>query len=184
MNADRIQFRAVKPGHPRGFSLVELMIVTTMTGVLVIMISGFWTSFGRSLADGVAQARTAGEATLALETLRRDLSGHLPGAAAGSQPVGQYVGRLVTDGGARLMLCFDGAPANGNADWAAPDTVVTYEMQNGQLVRLDQQTGGTFVVADRVDQFQVLDQGDRLRIDLTVTFRDFTNTYTLIAQDP
>jgi type II secretory pathway component PulJ len=176
--------RAANGRRRGGFSLVELMIVATMTSVLLIMISGFWTSFGRSLADGVAQARTAGEATLALETLRRDLSGHLPGTTTGLQPVGRYVGRLVTDGGTRLMLCFDGAPANGSADWASPDTVITYEVQDGRLVRLDQQTMGTFVVADRVDQFLVVDQGDRLRIDLTVTFRDFTNTYTLIAQDP
>jgi hypothetical protein len=171
-----------RPG-PGGFSLVEVMIVALLTSLLFLMISGIWTGFGRSLSDSVAQGRVVTEAALAVETLRRDLRGTLPGMETGSLERGRMVGRLVV-GGTQLRLCFDGDPADGSANWAAPDVVLVYQVQDGQLVRLDQTAGSSFVVADNVQQFQVTEQAGGVRIELTVGFRDFARTYTIITRDP
>ncbi len=167
-----------------GFSMIELMIVAAMTSFLLLMISGIWAAFGRALSDTAMQTRVLCEADIAVESLRRDLSGHLPSTTAGAMEDGRFVGRLVLAGGSQLMLCFDGPPVNGVADWASPDTVVSYEVQDGQLLRIDQQSGSAFVVSDGVEQFAVVDQADGVTIDLTIRRRDQSRTYTLEAQDP
>jgi hypothetical protein len=143
-----------------------------------------WLSFGRSLTSTARQVRAFGEAALALETLRRDLDGYLPGAETGEIETGRCVGRLVTGGGTQLRLCFDGSPPNGAADWAAPDRVVLYEVRDGQLVRDDQQTGAVFVAADNAGEFQVVEQSGGVRIELTVNNRDMSRNYTFIVHDP
>ena len=168
----------------RGFSLIELMIVATMTSFLMLMLSGVWRAFGRSLIETSAQARLLCEADLAVETLRRDFCGHLPGTDTGDLETGKLLGRLVLAGGSQLLLCFDGPPANGAADWAAPDTVVLYRVQNEQLLRIDQQAGSVFVVSDGVEQFAVVDQPHGVTIDLTLRRRNLSRTYTFETQDP
>jgi hypothetical protein len=160
------------------------MIVVSMSAFLFLMISGLWTAFGRSLADTIAQTRVIGEANMAVDTLRRDLGGNLPEAVTGPTQRGKCMGWFVTGGGSRLILCFDGEPSNGTADWAPPDTTVVYEVQDSQLVRTNQETGSSFVVANHVEDFDVRDQLFGLRIELTIAFRDFTRTYTIVTRDP
>ncbi len=71
------------------------------------------------------------------------------------------------------------------AEWGAPDTVITYEVEGGSLVRWNQTTDSTFVVAGHVTDFVLTDLGGgRLRIELTFTCRTITRTYTFIAVDP
>jgi hypothetical protein len=94
------------------------------------------------------------------------------------------VGRLVADGN-QLLLCFDGGDIpNGTADWGAPDTVILYEVSSGALLRENQTTGGTRVLARHVTQLALADLGDSIRIELTLAYRDWTRTYTLIGRDP
>jgi hypothetical protein len=94
------------------------------------------------------------------------------------------VGRL-QPGNAQLWLCFDGGnPPNGVADWGPPDTVIVYAVQGDSLIRQDQNSNTTFVVARYVTQFSVRDLGDRVLIQLTFAYRSVTRTYTLVARDP
>ena len=121
---------------------------------------------------------------MAVEALAHDLSGNLPEQIAGPKDLGRLVGRFVVDEQEELWLCFDGDPINDTADWASPDTVVTYHVENERLVRTNQQTGTSLVVADNVDQIQLADQADGVTIDLTLTYRNVTRTHTIVAKDP
>lgn len=169
--------------HPSGFTLTEIMLVGGLMSLLVLLISGAWTGFGRSSTDAVVRCRVAQEANLAVESLARDLGGSLAGEVAGKKQLSQIVGRLVVDGSA-LWLCFDGQPADGVANWGPPDTVIVYEVQGSQLIRSNQQTGVALAVADKVSQIQLTEQVDGVRINLTLQYRDLTRTYTIIAKDP
>ncbi len=159
------------------------MLVGGLMSLLVLLISGAWRGLGRSSADAVVRCRVAQEANLAVESLARDLGGNLADRVTGEKTLGRAVGRLVV-AGTQLWLCFDGQPANGEPDWGPPDTVIVYEVQGGQLVRSDQQTGVAVTVADNVSQMQLTEQIDAVRVDLTLQYRDLARTYTIVAKDP
>ncbi len=171
------------PNRSRGFSLVELMVVAAMTSFLLLMMSGMWRAFGRSLIETSDQARLLCEADLAVETLRRDFCGYLPASDTGDLKAGKLLARLVIGGGSGILLCFDGPPANGVADWAAPDVVVSYVVQQGQLLRVNQQAGTVFVACEGVELFSAVEQADGVLIQLTVRRRDISRTYTFVVQD-
>ena len=114
-----------KATRSRGFTLLEVMLVAGLMSLLVLMMSSSWHAFGRSLSDSVTRCRVTQEANLCLESLRRELNGYLPEGAAGVIEESRLVGRLIV-GGSQLQLCYDGAPANGIADWSAPDTVCVF----------------------------------------------------------
>ncbi len=165
-----------------GFSLVEMSVVTTMMAFLSIMLSSLWSSFGRAAVDTVAQARVVSAANMAVDSLRRDLGGSLPGANTGFSYMGVIVGQTVTSD-KRLMLCFDGGAANEIADWSAPDTVIVYELRGDQLLRTNQQDGTTFVAAEKIAAFNPTQLSGGIRIEMTVEYRGFTRNYTLISSD-
>ena len=168
----------------RGFTLVEMMIVTAMSALLMMMIAGFWSSLAPSMVDSLAQAKVAQEAHFALEILKRDHGGYLPGGEMDPDDVNKQVGRTVT-GDSRLLLCFDGGSTpNGVADWSVPDTVIEYRVVDEQLLRIDRSTGGQFVAANFVTNFELTDRTDGTDIELTLTNRDFTRTYKLVTRDP
>ena len=166
-----------------GFTLVEVMVVTTMTAFLSMMVAGIWSGLLRSTTDTMTQSRLVSDAQFALESLRRDLAGSVPEERSGTKLEGMIVGTLATADD-RLLLCFDAEPLNEIADWAAPDRVIVYEVQNGQLIRTDQQSGTSFVVVDNVSNFGVTQLVSGVRIELTIERGKFNRTYTLISQDP
>jgi type II secretory pathway component PulJ len=190
MIAQRSQRRKPRP-RPKGFTLTEVMLVGGLMSLLVILISGIWSGLGRSATDAVSRCRVAQEARLAAAALARDFGGSLPEEPTGQKQCGRLVDRLIV-GGTELQLCFDGEPANGVGDWSAPDTVVIYQLQTEttygkawkRLVRRNMATGSEFTVATNVDAMELTDQGDGVKIDLTVTYRDITRTFTIIAKDP
>ncbi len=166
-----------------GFTLVEMMVSSLLMSILAMFVASAWQGFGRSMLDGVVRGRISQESALALESLNRDLSGSLAGNFTGEVHHGSYVGRLVV-GGSELRLCFDGAPFNGSADWASPDTVIVYEVQNGQLLRSNLLTGSQFVVADLVSDLQVSNLMDGVRIEITFSLRDSSKTFYIVSRDP
>lgn len=166
-----------------GFTLIELLITSGLMGFLAILVSSAWFAFGRSIADSTQRCRVVQEASLAFETLARDLGGQHPETTTGGRELGREVGRLVVSS-SRWMLCFDGEPADDTANWTAPDTVISYELVDGQLVRRDENTGAMFVVATNVEQLVVEDETDGIRIELTLRYRDLTRTFTMLAEDP
>jgi hypothetical protein len=133
-----------------------------------------------------ARSRLAQEANLARASLARDLAGCLSNSEGriGPKTAYAFVGRMQPSS-SQLWLCFDGgASPNGTADWAAPDTVIAYELDGGAFVRRDETAGTRFVVAQNVALFAVEDLGGECQITLTFTYRNYSQTYYLIAQDP
>jgi len=167
----------------RGFTLMEATIVSALMGFLAILLSSTWSGIGRPLVEAVARSRVAQEASLAVASLARDWGGN-PIDATGEQELGRLVGRTVV-GGSELRLCFDGgASPNGVADWAAPDTVIVYDVQSNKLVRSNENSGTTFTVATDVQLLTLTDLGNAVQIDLSLSYRDIARTYTMIAKDP
>jgi type II secretory pathway pseudopilin PulG len=166
------------------FTLVEVMVVTMMMAFACIMISGLWMTMGRCLTDTMAQVDVAQESHFALEVLRRDLGGFLPGEEKKEEDENKLVGRLATADG-RLLLCFDGGKVNGMADWAKPDRVFVYAWKDGQLIRNEQtDKNESFIVSNHVTKFQPRQLGNGVSIELTIGRRDFQRTYRLVSQDP
>lgn len=176
--------RTIRPRR-RGFSLIEATIVTIFLSFLAVILSATWAAFIRPTSDIAGRCRIAQEASLAVASLSRDLAGsHADNRTAGK---GNYkvVGRSQPDG-SQLRLCFDGGdPPNGTADWNAPDLVVSYYVEDGKLIRWNEDTEATYVVARDVASFGAVDQGDgTVELTLTFQYRQVTQAYTLIARDP
>jgi prepilin-type N-terminal cleavage/methylation domain-containing protein len=178
--------RPMRTSRRTGFTLVEVMVVSGLMTMLAMLLAATWSVLGKPLIEASAQARVAHEANLAVAALTRDFGGSLPGNAGriGQIKHGKLVGRMQVANSV-VRLCFDslGTP-NGIADWDDPDTVISYEVLDGNLVRWDEQAGTTFVVARHVTDFEALEQGGGVRIRLTFAHRHVTRSYTLIGLDP
>ena len=167
----------------RGFTLMEIMLVGAMTSLLAVFLSAAWSGFGQPSADALVRCRVMQEAQLAAASLAADFGGSLANQFQGTKQSGRMVGRMII-GDSRLWLCFDGGSLNGVADWGTPDTVITYGVQANQLIRSDLKAGTDFVVASNVEAMALQEQGDGVKIELTFSYRDITQTYTLITRDP
>jgi prepilin-type N-terminal cleavage/methylation domain-containing protein len=170
----------------RGFSLVEVSVVTGLLAAFAMLLADAWGAFGSPLVESAFRARLDQEAALALDSLARDLGGSLGDNTGriGSKLASQFVGWMAP-AGSQLWLCFDSTTSpNGIADWAAPDTVITYEVNANALVRSNQLTGTNFVVAGNVVALQAQDLGGTTQITLTFQYRDVSQTYTLMASSP
>ena len=126
---------------------------------------------------------------MAAASLSADLGGSL------SSPIGRLGERdesMFVDwrsqGGGDLELWFDGEPADGVTSFALPDVAVFYWVADGSLLRWDQSTNTTAVIAGDVVSMAVDTDpdatGQRLRIDLTFQHRDFVRNHTFIASRP
>jgi type II secretory pathway pseudopilin PulG len=177
---------ASRPRNSReGFTLVEVLVVGALMTLLAMLLQTSWSGFGRPLIEAIARARIAEDANMAAATLARDFGGSLPGngSHSGSLATGKLVGRMEPDG-IMLRLCFDGGADNGLADWGDTDTVITYLVQDGNLVRWDETAGTTFVVAHNVQSWELTDLGNGVEIRITFSYRTITRTYTLVGLDP
>jgi type II secretory pathway component PulJ len=166
-----------------GFTVMEMMIVCAMTTLLAVMFSMAWSGLGQPSADALVRCQVAQEAQLATASLATDLGGSLPGQVTGTKQAGQLVGCMIV-GGSQLRLCFDGGGLNGVADWVSPDTVIRYYVEDGKLIRWNETADTLFYVASNVESLVPSELGSEVRIDLTFTFRDVSQVYTLIAENP
>jgi type II secretory pathway pseudopilin PulG len=175
-----------KPRLRTAFTLVEVLVAGSLMALLSMLLASVWSGFGRPMVEAAARAQIAQDANLAAASLARDFGGSLANAEGrlGGIAVGKLVGRMQPDG-AVLRLCFDGGPApDGVAEWGDPDTVITYQIQDGNLVRWDEQSGTVFTVARNVQEWHLDDQGTGVEIRLTFSYRNMTRTYTLVGLDP
>ena len=118
------------------FTLVEMLLVSTMMTVLAMLLTVTWSALGRPLTDAATRSRICEEANLAAASLARDFGGNLASSDGrlGFPANGKLVGRM-QPGDTVLRLCYDsGNFADGLAEWADPDTVISYQVQNGSLV--------------------------------------------------
>jgi type II secretory pathway component PulJ len=175
----------LRPRSHRGFTLLEITIVSAFMGFLAVLISTTWSAFIRPTAEMAQRCRIAQEANLAVASLSRDLAGSLADNPTGNIAKFRLVGRMQPDN-SRLRLCFDGGSTpNGTADWSDPDTIVTYYVDSHQLIRWDENAGTIFNVAKDIDNLYVEDLGDgTVLIRMTFQFRSISQTYNLIARDP
>ncbi len=168
------------------FTLVEIMVVSFLMAFLATLLGVVWSGFGRPLTDAITRAQIAQEVHLAVAALARDFGGNLagPDGRLGFMSNGKLVGRMDADG-SMLRLCFDGgAVADGLAEWADPDIVISYLVQDGNLVRWNEFSGSTFVVARGVQQLAVTELDHGVQLQITFVARNLTRTYTLIGLEP
>jgi type II secretory pathway component PulJ len=170
-----------------GFTMLEIMVASLVMTLLVVLLSQVWVGMIRPTTDMICCSQLDQEAKLAAAALAADLGGSLanPEGRLGTQPQYKYVGRL-EPANSQLWLCFDGGSSpNGVADWGPPDSVIVYEVQDGSLVRFDQTAGTSVPIARHVDSFATQDLGDgRVQLQLVLSYRNVTRTYTFIGRDP
>ncbi len=167
--------------HRRGISLLEVTIATMLAGVVSAMAASVAFDLSRGMSQNIAQAQIASEARLAIESLRRDLSGSSHDMPDGDPKHGQLVGKLIPSQ-TELRLCFDG-DENSLADWIAPDRVIQYVLDGSTLTRNDFLSGNVYTVARHVDSVQFLTDGITLSINLDFEFGGVTETYTFQTSD-
>ncbi len=180
--------KLIKSGTPTrraGFSLIEATIVSIFMSFLAVLLSLTWSAFLRPTSDIAIRCRIAQEANLVVASLTRDLAGSYADDRTDKKDKFKLVGRMQPDGSG-LRLCYDGGDTpNGTADWNDPDLVVSYYTDTNQLIRWDEASGSTFVVARDFDSLEAVDQGDgSVQLKLNFRYRNVNQTYTLIARDP
>jgi len=176
----------VRPNQRRGFTLIEITVSSILLALLVVLMGKIWYGMLRPTSYMAARARLDEEAALAAAALARDLGGYYsdPAGRLGTQNLYKFVGRMQVSN-KQLWLCYDaGNPPNGTADWTSPDIVIDYELDGTSLIRRNQSTNSTFVVAQYVQNLDFLNLGDRVQIQITFSYRGITQTYTVVARDP
>jgi type II secretory pathway pseudopilin PulG len=165
------------------YTLIEVLLVSSLMTMLAIIVAGVWSGMGGPIIDAISRARVAQEANMAAAALARDFGGNLDlnEGSGGALSDGKLIG-VAHPGGTILRLCFDGgASPNGTPEWTDPDTVISYQVDNGNLIRWNELSGATFVVARYVDSLELSDVNEGVEIRLTYTFRKVTRTYTLVG---
>src|SRR5581483_6765548 len=120
--------RSPRRAPVRGFTLIELVLVASLSSFLAMLLAATWSALYRSAAQVSARCELAQEADFAASSLAADLS-----RTDGS--LGPLVGLRYSlgAGAGRLELCFDGGTSpDGLPTWdsvTGPDTVVVYEVQ-------------------------------------------------------
>ena len=170
----------------RGFTLIELSVVCLLTAILASLMTTVWIAFGRPAMEVSSRVRLAREATLAIASLSADLGGGLAGPDGWrkTKRVGRLVGRI-TPGNAQIRLCYDGGDdPDGVDNWTDPDHVISYDVVAGQLLRHDLTLYTDTVIASDVDSLMTHIEGNRLKIQLTLRYRDLVRVFNLEAVAP
>jgi type II secretory pathway component PulJ len=127
-----------------GHTLVELLVVTTLMGLLTMLVAQVWKPLSKGTRDLRARASISTELRLATEFLRRDLGG-----AALVQSDESKTGVLQIEREyAVANLLRPLAPGQ-------VDPGIRYLLNDDRLVRRDQLTGEEFVVSSGLTEFLV-----------------------------
>jgi len=171
----------------RGFTLVEMIIASMLATLLGMLLAGACVTFGHPALEVDSRARITQEAILATQSLACDLGGFLADSPGRTGNLGQYQFADppwdLSQGnppGTVLLLNFQGASSGGLI-------VISYQLQGNLLVRSNSSTGVATTIAKYVTGFTVeQDPGNanNVLITLTIAYRYFTTTYSLIAVKP
>jgi prepilin-type N-terminal cleavage/methylation domain-containing protein len=171
----------------RGFTLAEVLFASMLMALLAHLVAQTCIGVVRPTRDLIAHGRIAQEANLAVASLTRDLCGYLANAEGriGSKALFPLVGRAQLFQ-SQLWLCFDGGTTpNGFANWWSPDTVISYQLDDGNLTRWDHRNKIGYTVAQHVSDLTVFDLGNgSVQVQITFSYRNVTSTYTFVARDP
>jgi type II secretory pathway component PulJ len=165
----------------RGITLIEMIIASVLASLLGYLMAMACATFGRPALEVEARARIAREGILAAQSLACDLGGFLADTPGRTGTLAQYplMSWDLSNGNA-LLLNYQGA-SPGNV------IVITYQLQGNLLVRTNSSTGATTTVAGYVTAFSVAPNpgnSSQALIQITIAFRYFTATYTLIGVSP
>jgi hypothetical protein len=166
-----------------------MVIASFLASLLGILMAMACVTFARPALEVEARARIAQEGILATQSLACDLGGFLadsPGRTgsflmgASSSPY-QFLSWDLSHGNV-LILNFQGATGN-----PGDLVIITYQLQGNLFVRSNSSTGATTTVAKYVTGFAVApnpSNTQQAQIQITIAFRYFTATYTLIGMPP
>jgi hypothetical protein len=171
-----------------GITVLEMVVATILASLLMVLLATTWANFGRPALEVEARARIEQEGIVAAHSLACDFGGFLadtPGRTgdyqdgnsnpyqASNPPWG-----LGTPG--VLILNFYGA---SQSDAIA----ITYQLEGNLLVRTNSSTGVTTVVARYVTAFSAVANpanSSQVMVTITIAYRNFTSTFTLIGVPP
>ena len=167
-------------GVRRGFSLLETMLASVLATLLGVLLAMSCATFGRPALEVDARARITQEGILAAQSIACDLGGFLADNSGAPEP--------------RASMCSSVGPLSRQCSgpqflWRASSDliVITYQQSGNQLVRYNSATGVTTTIANYVTGFTVEpnpDNSSQALIQITIAFRYFTATYTLIGVNP
>lgn len=179
-----------KPNQQKGFSLVELTVVSTLMALLAMLLSSAWFGMGRTATDLIGRGQLVQERDLAVAALSRDLGGCLidPDARLGEKINGRWL-KWELPSNQELKLYYDGGTNSSGVPLA--NTVVHYLVESGLLKRKKTVNGGTptdFTVAKNVYSMTVTLDGtpipNAVNIVLCFKYRTRTLTCDLTAKQP
>ncbi len=162
----------------RGFTLLELTIVSGLMTFLALLLFAAWSGIGKSTIDLITRCQLAQEMDFAVAALSRDLGGSLALKDGETDPTrlgGKTTWRLlawkIDPSTGNLELDFDGNPSDPTT-WKAADKVVTYRWDQAThtLIRTDD-TGANFTVARNIDSLNIYpDSSDATMLHIEVIF--------------
>jgi hypothetical protein len=181
-------FRIVQErGASRGFSLLETMLASFLATLLGMLLAMSCATFGRPALEVDARARITQEGILAAQSIACDLGGYLADSAGRIGTTATAAQYSFDDwdlsSGSALVLKYYGP----NSSDPTTESQVTYKLSGNQLVRDDTATGNTTIIASYVTAFSVSQDPDIAAlalIEITVMFRYFSATFTLIGVKP
>lgn len=166
--------------------MIEVVVSTAMGTLLLVLLATTWITFGRPAVEIEARARIEQEGILAVQSLACDFAGFLadaPGRTGAIADVGenpyQFTGWGLSTPGV-LELNFSGADGSGVI-------AVSYQLEGTQLSRTNHSSGSTVTVAQYVQAFTAVpnpENANQVVIQLTIAFRNFTSTFTMIGVAP
>jgi prepilin-type N-terminal cleavage/methylation domain-containing protein len=165
----------------RGFSLIETMVASVLAALLGLLLALSCASFGRSAVEVESRARISQEGILAAQSIACDFGGFLADSPGRAGTLAQYsFTNWDSSQGNVLVIYFQGSTPN---DLIA----ISYEMTGSRLVRTNSSTGTSTTIARYVTAFSAepsQSNPSQVQIQITITYRYFKSTLTLIAESP
>ena len=150
--------RMFHPQRAKGFTLLELLVVSILTTGLAIMTAQMWRHFSAQATDLSRRTGAAQELRLALESVSDDF--------------GSVVWATPTTSGGLLI--------ERRAPGGQTDVVIEYALRQGRLMRTDGATAVTVPVAENVSNFVADDVTPAiLRVAVSITAGGITRRATL-----
>lgn len=141
-----------------GFTLLELLVVSVLMLILSLISAQMWRYFSAQSSNLTQRSGAAQELRFALNSISQDMGG---------------VRWALPSGLNTLMLSTRGP--------TGADITVIYSVSDSKLTRLDQSTGISIPIADRVTGFAVENISDTvLRISITIGSGDLARHSTLL----
>jgi len=172
--------------------MLESLLASVLATMLGMLLATSCATFGRPALEVDARARIAQEGILAAQSIACDLGGFVTYSSSSGQKPGTSTAYAFTgwdlSQGSVLFLNYQGATSNDSP------VTVTYQVivdpvkpSANRLVRYDSLTGVWTTIATGVTAFTVEpnpDNPSQALIQITVAFRYFTSTFTLIGVPP